>query len=597
MPLYLPTLNAAEVLASRTNLAGSAERYGVDYNATAAQNVARMNQCLVENRLVTLTKPGQYLFGGSGQGGILVPSNTAIVIGHGVELIVANATFQPLIRNLNAHDIGTTLASGIVYGGGGHGYTGTINHTGIAALHPVGSWIAIGGLDQSDGNNKGYHGVYRVYSSSGPNSITYNMTLIPPSGGNSQPGAVIRVANSNIRILGGLWNGNDTGNSGAYNDGDPRQFVVGTRNVHNVIVDGLALLRGDSWAIGPNNVTNGTFRNLTGELLGNTLQTANAIIQGAGGSRNILIENVQGDCEDNMVAWSLDSMTGGSVSYPNYDNGDVYGLTIKNVNSTNNYASIVALWANEHTKFRDVLVDGVSGRCNQAAVQVLGGYAPTAMNKTSGTRLQIRNISGIYGAPPIAIASEGDWDHIEINGVNNSAPVAGGIPLVKVYRNSAITQTIRRLTIKNLQGLSTIDRTGPAVEIGDSNIDNCDIEGLPNMRLSAGVSLIQHIGTLGSIRKITVANAHATAAASGDCFVVSCENTNSTAIGRLTVRDCGFTGVDATGGLVRQAATGRVTRIRSDNNTMVNGENAAGIVRDNGTNPAPYDTVNVTTTT
>jgi len=559
------------------------ESYGVSYRNDAGTNVRAFNRALARRGLVTLTTPGQYLIGGPGQGGLLIPSNTSLLVANGVELIVADQTLQPLIRTALAYETGVTITSAIVYGSLGYGISGTVNQTNIGLIYPAGTWIAVAGFDLSLSNSQGWTGVYKVWSST-PDQIVFMLTQFIPSGSNSPTGAIIRPADTNIRIIGGLWNGNDTGNV-AYSDGDPRQFVIGVRNAQDVIVSDVEFKRGVSWSLGPNMVRDCTFRNLSGDLYLDGLGTANAIIQGAGRAHNVLIENVTGACEDNMVAWTLDSMVGGTVSYPNYDQGDVTGLKIKNVNAQSNNSAVVALWGNTNSRFQYVEVDGIYGRCAQSAFQILT-YAPTNMLNCRGGTLKIKNISGTWNSIPVLIRSDGDWDSLQIDGVINNNIPGGGLPLVKLYR-SITTQSFKQVNIAHCEQVVTgftLNRNGPAVEIEDTNIEDLHIHDFPTMRLQANISLVKFTGTAGTIARAVVERLSGVSNAAGDSFVVSCENINATALGRLCIRDSTMVGNTATGGVGRQAPAGRVTTVLIDNSSQTAGE---GIwVSDNGVNPA-----------
>lgn len=591
--------NLATGLLLNTAFSTAAESAGVNYNAAPAANAAAFNAALARRGLVTLYTPGQYLVGGPGQGGLLIPSNTTLICGHGVELIVADETFQPLLRNASAFEAGITLATAISYVSGAFGFRGRIDHAGIELVHPVGSWIAVGGLSGATAANRGYQGVYQV-TAVATDQIFFNLLGVPPSGGNSAVGAVIRPADTNIRVFGGLWDGNDVGQTGdGYNDGDPRQFVNGFRNCHDLIVQGTQYRRGNSWAVGCNNIRNATFRGLSGDLYTDGGGTAVVLFQGAGAARNVLVEDVSGTCKDNLVAWSLDSMTGGTppTSYPNYDQGDVYDLRFKKINGYNNQNALVAIWGNTNSRYHDLTIDGVTGRGNTAGVHLAAGYAPTNMLNINGGTLNIKNVRGGFNTSPVIIKTDGAWDHINIESIRNTSPNAGNQPVVKFERNAA-TQNIKRLDIRDVGHFvagSTINRTAAAVDIRDSDITDLRIEGLPEMSLGANTSLVLFAGSLGTIKRAVVEKCAASASATGDSFVVSCENTSATAIGLLTARDNHFTAFDATGGIVRQSAAGKVTRIRSDGNTFTNSETATTAITRDGTG-ATLDVVSVSTT-
>jgi len=594
LDISTPDLTPAQLAA----LATQAESVGVDWGNTAAVNTTRMNAALARRGLVTLTRPGQYMFGGPGIGSLLIPSNTTLICAEGVELICANQTHQPLIRNTNSFDPGTAATGSIAYSGGGWGLRGTVTATGIQLKHPVGSWIGVLNLDLSNQANRSYQGVYQV-TAVGTNTITYEMVDTPPSGGNSTSGAIIYPADTNIRIIGGMWDGNDVGQTGSpYNDGDPNHWVQTLRNTQNTIVQGCSYRRGLSWTVGSNNIRDATYRDLYADLYTDGLGTANAIFQGTGGARNVLIDGVSGTSDDNLVAWSLDAV--GSWTYQNHWNGDVYNLRIKNVNSSANNAAIIKLWGNTNARYHSVLIDGVTGRANtEGAVGVDCGFTQTSMLNTRGGKLTIKNVAVACPGAPVTVRSDGDWDHIEIDQVQQKRAGSAAAPLVQILKRSGGTvQTIRRLDIKNLSWSnpgSVLNRTTCIVEISDTNIFDLNISGIPQARINAVTGLVNFIGVEGVVDRAVVTGLNGIANATGDMTLVRCANTVAGALGQLTLRDSTFTAFDASGGLALQTAAGKVTKVRLDNNTFTNARagHVSGVLRD-GTGMT-VDTINITT--
>jgi hypothetical protein len=446
--------------------------------------------------------------------------------------------------------------------------------------------------------------VYRV-TSVALNTIRFHLKHQPPSGGNSAATAAIYRAESGVHIFGGMWDGNRAGNplraANSVAPGEMRSHILGFRNCQNIIVRGVELRRGPAWSIGSNNVRDVTVSDIDAFLIdtSTTVPDGTAFYQMSGGARNVLVQRISGSCGDNMVAASLDVIGApGTETYLNHDPGDTYEIVIRDIHSRESNAAPVAFWGNTNYKHHSVVIERVTGKSADSMIKVFSGYAPTNMLNTNGGSLTIRNITGACNGSPITIQSDGVWDSIDIDGVRSEA--VGSSPLVNILM-SATPQSLRSVKIRNVaQGvnMANFDRSAPVIAINNTNIEDLRIEGGPSVRLSAGVSAVVFSGTQGSIGKATVTGMAAVGVAAGDCFVVSCENTNATALGLLTVRDCGFVGTGATGGIVRQATTGRVTRIRSDNNTSVTSEAASGIVRDNvtGGQTAVLDTVSVATT-
>lgn len=581
-----------------------AEDIGVDYNAKAARNSALLTAALARYRLVTISKPGQYLFVGPGQESILIPKNTALVSLAGVELILADNSQTPLIRSAESwHSTPITLSGAIVFGSLGSGLSGTCSATGIGTKHPAGSWVAIVGLNHATVANRSYVGVFQVFSAPDANTIVVNLVDWPASSANSSTGALVYPVDTGMRIIGGLWDGNDVGQGApGYPAGDPREHTMHFRHSQNVIVRDVEFRRGMSWSIGVNHIRDCTFEHLSGDLYTDGLGAADVLFQGSGGGRNVVVRDVAGSAKDNLVAWSLDV---GGV-YANHYPGDTYDIKFEDIELQTQGVAGIAIWGNTDYRHNSFTVENVHGRTrSEGCVKVDCGYAPTSMLNARGGKLTIKNINGFCASSVVNIRSDGDWDHIEIDGVRNGRNnVHANAPLVLINRNTT-TQVIDRVDIRNLQHVSagsTINRSAPAVTITDTTINTLNIEKMPTMRLAANVALIAHTGTAGTIGKMVVSSVSAIANAAGDCCLVSCENTLAGAIGQLTLRDSTFNAFDASGGLIRQSATGKVTKIRSDNNTITGstGEVSAavtvgsGVIRD-GTG-ASLDVVSVVTT-
>jgi hypothetical protein len=553
----------------------TAEYYGVSYNATAAENVANMNKALQTSRVITINTPGQYLFGGPGQGSILLPSFGSIIAGAGVELILADGTAEPLIRSANSwHTTPITVPAAITYATETSSLIGTANATGIGTKHPAGTWVAIAGLDPTNNNNRAFMGVFKVRSATA-DQIKFHMATYPAGGGNSTTGAKVYPADTQMSIIGGIWDGNDLGQgSPGYPAGDPREHTIHFRNSQDIFVSNVQLRRGMSWSIGTNNIRDAIFERITGDLLTDGLGAADVLFQGSGGGRNVILRNVTGQAKDNLVAWSLDTV--GTQTYVNHDAGNTYNIKFENITLQGNNACGVALWGNTNYRHHSFVIDGVSGHTNtEGMVKVDCGYANTAMLNTRGGKLTIKNVEGDCQGALVSVRSDGDWDHIEVDGVRNiRSNVWAAAPLVTFTRLTT-TQVINKVELKNLQHViagTTLNKSGASVIITDTTINELVIDGMPTQRLGANVSLIAHTGTAGIIGNMYVSNVHATANASGDSFLVSCENTSaSTCLTKLTVRDSTFTALDATGGIVRQAPSVKVLRVRSDNNTVLGG--------------------------
>lgn len=546
-----------------------AENFGVSYNASPAVNVRAMNALLARGGLVSLTRQGQYLFGGPGQGGLLIPSNTTLVCSDGVELILADQTFAPLIRNANAFAAPITLSAVVTW------VTGVqvrIDYPDINLLYPVGSWFGLLGLPGSNATNRLYQGVWQVQAV-GANSITFYLPSQPPSAGNSATGGLVYPAESNMRVIGGMWDGNETGQGGSgYNDGDPRGLIQFFRNSRNIIVEGCSYRKGEAWCYGSNNVRDVTVRDIDcNTFSGLGVVQAHDIVHLAGGHRNVLVERITADCDDNIVGMTLDDIDG-SATYPNYYPGDTYDITIRNINGRKCAAALVALWGNINYVHHSTTIDRVTGESAASAVQVNAPYAPTDMLNCNGGTLKISNISGHYNGAVVSIKSEGNWDQIIVDTVRNESPTSASA--LVAFARTTTTQTIKKVEIKNVIGWvpgSTNNRTGPAIQITDTNIDDLNIEGLNGMRLAANISLVQFNGTVGSVLRATIEKANATAGATGTSFIASCENTNAAALGQLVVRDCNMVATGGAGGVVQQTASGRVTAVRLDNANQTGG--------------------------
>lgn len=587
---------------ARALLAGSAERYGVDYNATAADNAVAFNLCLAENRVVSLSKPGQYMIGGAGQDGLRVPRNTTLVCGDNVELILASGTYMPLIRNANAFTAANFTNVQVVWELGTPSFRCYIQSTGIELAYPVGSRFGLLGLLGSNASNRGFQGIWKVQSVAA-NRIYFHLPHQPPSGGNSAATATIYPVDSGIRIIGGMWDGNKSGNGGVLSAGEPRSSIHSFRNAQDLIVRGVKYRRGHSWCLGTNNVRDVTISDIdTSTYIDIADGGAHDIVHLAGGHRNVVVERISADCPDNIVGLTHDVLGApGNANYPNYDPGDSYETVIRDIHGRETVTSIVALWGNIDYLHHSVNVGHVTGKSPGSAVQLMT-YGPTNMKGNSGGTLTVRDCAGAFGGGILNMQSDGNWDTVVVDGGRNEVTTtAAAMVTLRQGASPDRVQTIKKLEIRNLRASvqgSTSGRSGPVVEITNSNVDDLSIEGLNGMRLAANVSLIAFLGTLGTVKRAVVAKCASESTAAGDSFIVSCENTSATALGLLTVRDCDMVGTTTTGGIVRQATTGRVTKIRSDNNTVTATENVSGIVRDNltGGQTAVLETVTVATT-
>ncbi len=563
----------------------AAELAGLNYNASAAQNLAALNSALSRGGLVTISTPGQYVVGGPGQGGLKFVSNSGIVCAQGVEIINANGTFDALCRNENAYSRGDTITGVVSWVSGSPSYRARVDFPGIQLKYPVGSWFGLLNLPGSNSASRGWQGVWQVQSVA-ENQIFFHLMHQPPSGGNSPTGAIVYPVDSNIRIVGGVWDGNETGQAGSGNsDGDPRTLVHFFRNAQNVRISGVTYRRGEAWCFGSNNVRGLTVRDVEASTYsGIGAVQAHDIVHLAGGHRDVLIERVTADCDDNIIGLTLDGL-GGSTTYPNYDPGDTYDVTIRDICGRETSATLVSLWGNTHYMHHSTLIERVTGKSPGGAVQVFAPYAPTDMLNCDGGSLTIRDISGAFDSPAVTIRSDGNWDQIIIDGIRNESTNTTA-PIVQLTRNTT-TQTIKKLDIRNVIGEvpgSTSGRAGPAILIENSNVNDLSIEGLHGLRLAAGVSAVKFGGTAGAVLRAVVEKVGGNSTAAGDSFLVSCENTNASALGRLMIRDASMVGTSASGGVFRQSPTGRVSSVIIDNATVTAAEGVS--VVDNVSNPA-----------
>lgn len=572
-----------------------AEAAGVHYRNTGVQNVRAMNQALARFRTVTLTTPGQYLFGApgtQGDGGIQIPAGRTLISDNSVEYILANQTFSPLIRNVNAFDPGILLTAVVTWV---TGVQARIDSPGIGLKYPVGSWFGLLGLPGTSSTNRGYQGVWQVQVATN-DSITFYLMTQPPSAGNSTANGFIYPADTGIRIIGGLWDGNESGQSGSgYNDGDPRGLIQSFRNCRDLIVKRTAYRKGLAWCFGSNNCRDMTISDIdTSTFSGLGIVAAHDIVHLAGGHRNVLIERISADCDDQIVGVTIDDIDG-SATYPNYYPGDTYDLTVRDINGRECSATLVKLWGNINYFHHNTVVDRVTGKSQASAVEIGAPYVPTDMLNCNGGTLKVTNVSGWWAAAPISVRSEGVWDQILIDTVRQESVTSASA--IVDFSRSTTTQSIKQVEIKNIIAWipgSGNNRAAPAVRIADSNIDDLSIFGVNGMRLAANTSMIVFAGTAGSILRAVVEKANATSGSTtlpsgtSDTFVVSCENTNAAALGNLAIRDSaavGGTGAAVnTGGVFRQSTAGRVTNVLIENSQQTGGEGLS--VVDNGVNPA-----------
>lgn len=577
------------------------EASGVSYRNDGRTNARAFNRALARGGLITNMTPGQYIIGGDPEtGGMIGNSNVTLLSGEGVEYILADQTFRPLFSNARAFATPITL-TGVSILWVGPSFRCQIIWPEIDVAYPAGSKFAVLGLLGSTAANRGYQGIWQV-TDTVPGSIFFNLMGQPPSGGNSATGATIYPVDSTIKIIGGMWDGNEAGQSGTpYVDGDPYSSILSFRNTQNLIVSGVQFRKGAAWCIGTNNVRDVTVRDVDANTYsGVGVAGAHDIVHLAGGARNVLIERVTADCDDNTVGMTLDDIVN-SVAVPipyaaRYWPGDTYDITIRDISSRDSNAATVALWGNNNYEHHNTLIERITGRAtNGGVVQVLAGYAPTNMLNVNGGRLVLRDISGPVGGSVVNFSSDGVWNDIIIENLSNTGS-GPGQPVLLVNRVTT-AQSIKSFKASNISQFidgGPLQRTGPLVRVTDSNVEDFRLEGSPTQRVQANVSFVVFSGTTGTINRAVVegfsgvSNSTTIPAGTSDTFIVSCENTNATALGNLAIRDSAMVGGTAlavnTGGIFRQSTTGRVTNVLIENSQQTGGEGVS--VVDNGVNPA-----------
>lgn len=110
-----------------------------------------------------------------------------------------------------------------------------------------------------------------------------------------------------------------------------------------------------------------------------------------------------------------------------------------------------------------------------------------------------------------------------------------------------------------------------------------------NATPAANVGVVHFDGVEGVVKNAIISDIRGQSVITGDTCLVRCANTLSDALGKLTLRDATLTGLDATGCLVHQTTTGRVTKVLLDNCEQTLGESS--VILDNTTNPAIVSTV------
>jgi hypothetical protein len=529
--------------------------------ATATANTAALQAALNNKGSVNITVPGLYYVNSM----MSVPSNTTLHIGAGVELRMDTNSNTGMFINANARATGLSIAGGaatwVNVNLDGNLMAGMrVTLSGINTTYPVGSVVAVAGTSVGE-----WIGVWEVANAvaGSPGYIEF-LTDSPPSNGanpsaRSSPSALpmlLYPADENITICGqGTINGNGANQSGTANvEGHPLGNVIWTRNARNVLIDGPNFSRGKTWTIGSSNVSNYIVRNCTGNTL-----TAGALtsdfVHLAGAHRNALVENISASSEDNVVGLTIDVPTLSSFQdFPYYDAGDQINVTLRNIRGVSPKA-IVGVYGPAQYKYRNLLIDGVTGR-GSAAIQC-AVYVPTNMLQVTVQSAVFKNIYAFTPGPPIQFLGGFVWDHLTIDDVTMADGSAASV--VAFVQSSGETATFQQLAIKNLRYtvpgygmLESVIRI-EGTTLGTTNIGALTVSDCETFNLAANYSFVRR-SNLGTITKATyerikvVSTASTTGALHKD--VAGCGPTTE-----VVFNNCSYTSVSQTGSMYDQGSS------------------------------------------
>lgn len=398
-----------------------------------------------------------------------------------------NGTNLPLVTNASYGVAGATATS----------FTASTN-TGTITLTAHG-FVAGDYIYVSGATNSGYNGVYQVISVPDANTLT---VYLPFAASASPATGTIKVRRADSFI----------GLSGTFDANAANRASQNTLNDMSTIFQGVYGLRIENAAV--NNSMKYSFllaatahssvRNVS---IYNTVAPGSDGVHVQGGTTDLLIDGVSGVAGDDLV-----SVGTGDYSQFQASEGDIYGITIRNLGS--NYiispGAILKFFGKAAFVIDQATIDTVQG---PAASGMTFGDDSVYGTGTTINHLTIRNIA-------IAVPGTGGY---QILFKNNSGGAYRSIDISRVNYavntgNTAITlgdtTTIGVLNVHDQTWLNT-PSGGSALLINSSTIDQLLVSNLFATQAAAGNTIYMPSGKTGSIGSFRAVNVDVVGSARG----------------------------------------------------------------------------------
>lgn len=298
--------------------------------------------------------------------------------------------------------------------------------------------------------------------------------------------------NINIEISGGEWVGNGyqqtlngTGGIPNYFLGFGFQFyLVKGLNVHDLQVDSTR-----TWAIAHIGCQYVTFKNI--RLLQNLKISAENGDGITGSSSDVLIENISGYTNDDMVGVNATRVGFGSVGLPPpfYPVFDINNVTVRNVTAETFPGSAtrtlrpIRIFANNTARITNVLVENIKGVCLANPINIDASDSSNTGDFNRGgymENIQIRNISVEAGTNEtgrqrgyIGIDKVVKINNLSISGITRRENNLSYYPTIGVSRSD-----IHNLDISNVEVIYPPGATGPFMRDSLSIVDNINLTNI-----------------------------------------------------------------------------------------------------------------------
>lgn len=453
-----------------TNFAAAnrCESFGLSSAASAATNTAALQACLNSGGTDTITTPGNYNYYGT----LTINSDTEFAVGAGVNLVnqnspsgyavksFVNKNWQSTVYPVSGNLTGTPLGSGrlaFVYAVTG---TTTVNHN-----FTVGSYVLIKG----DLGNY-YNGVQKITAVTA-NTFTFNINYsgtLPASTGN----ITAALADSNITInITGYVDGNVVNGVNPASGGlDEMGFIFNkVGNLHFV-----------SLRAGGFNKYVVQMANIDGFVSDYTyVNNPSDGLHFNSPARNVSISNTSGNTGDDMIAFTQNNTGYNQYALPD-DTGDFENIAINTVQSSGQYASMVALYPSAgNNVFRNVSLTNLSAPYGGACAVTIASGSNTSINYTAS------------GSNTIAVTSPSSLTQVS----NGMVLVSTNIPA-----NSVVTSVSgQNITLNN-----SVTTSGSATVLSAGNINDVTIDGLTFSQQNNGAAPMIQLYGAANVGSLTV---------------------------------------------------------------------------------------------